>query len=423
MQSEYSVCVVDNIGGIYLNVALKMSEYFSKVYYHCVVQNPFPMLSSCKVGTGFDQIEIIKDFWSNLDNFDIIIFPDIYFSQYTPLLKSLGKLIWGGYKAEELELDRKLFNIELENAGMNVVNTNYITGLDNLISYLKDKEDKWLKISYYRGNFETFHHINMNQSMVMLNNLKLTMGPLANDVEFLVCDNLDSVAEVGYDGYCVNGMFPQNQIVGIEIKDLGYVSTNMNIENVWPPVREINGMFAPVLQKYQPTGFYSNEIRVGKDGLNYYTDPCMRCGAPSSGVYLDMITNWDQIIIGGCQGNMVEPKYSGKYGVELILKSTYCNNNFMPITIPDEYKQYVKLKGAFIQDGQYYIIPFIQCGINDMEAFASVVIIGDNFDEILNKAIEVADSIECYGLTYDKDALNRAKQSASDVTKLYNIEF
>lgn len=423
LSGELTVCVVDNIGGCYVNIAQELSKYFKKVYYHSVNQNPFPMLSMSSIGVGYDNIERTNEFWSNLEQYDIVIFPDIYFKDWGNRLRKLGKMVWGGCPSEDLETDRHLFKDELTSMGMNVVDTKYIVGLKKLKKYLKDKDDKWIKISYFRGNMETFHHVNMNQSMVWLENLTVSLGPLGEELEFIVEDTVESIAEVGCDGWSINGQFTENQIWGIETKDCSYVGTWVPISALPSPINEVNTKFAPVLNKYQHTGFYSTEIRVGKDGLNYFTDPCMRAGSPPSATYLQMVSNWDEIIINGCKGIVIEPKFRAKYGCELIIKSTYCYCNYLPITIPDEYKDNVKLKGSFRYDDQDYIVPFDQGGINEMDAFGSIVVIGDNVDEILNKAIEIAKSLECYGLTYDSDALNRSKQSINKITAALNISF
>lgn len=421
--AEITVCVCDNIGGTYVNVAQELSKYFKKVFYHSVNQNPFPMISMSNIGTGYDTIERTNDFWANIDQYDIIIFPDIYFKDWGNRLRKMGKMVWGGCSSEDLETNRHLFKDELESQGMNVAPTKYIIGIKKLKNYLKSKEDKWIKISYYRGNMETFHHINMNQSLVWLENLTVTMGPLGEEIEFIVEDSIESIAEVGFDGWSINGKFTEEQIWGIETKDCSYIGTHVTRSSMPAPVNEVNNKFSSVLSKYNHIGFYSTEIRVGKDGKNYYTDPCMRAGSPPSATYLALISNWDEIIMAGCKGEIVEPKFKAKYGCELIIKSNYCYKNYLPITIPEEYRDNVKLKGSFRYNNQDYIVPFEQGGILEMDAFGSIVVVGDNVDDILNKAIEIAGCLECYGLTYDGDALNKSKESISKITSALKITF
>ena len=421
-KKKLKAIVVDNIGGSYLPVAVNLTKYFD-VYYHSVVQNPFPRMSTCNIGVGYPGITPVKDFWSNIDTWDIFIFPDIYFKDWGTHLRQMGKMVWGANVSEDLETDRKLFKTELQNAGMSVAETQWITGVDSLISYLKGQEDKWIKISYYRGDAETFHHINWRQTEVWINDLKVKLGPLGETLEFMVETGIDSIAEIGADGYTVNGVSPKSQLWGLEVKDLGYVGKAALVDSMPQPIIDIYRGFEPVLNKYSHTGFYSTEIRVGKDGNDYYTDPCMRAGSPPSSTYMDMITNWDEIIIGGCRGEVIEPKFGGLYGVEIILKSTFCYSNYMPVGFDEKYKGNIKIKGSFIQDGKNYVIPFDQAGIDEMKEFGSVVVIGDNIESIVNNALEIANSIDCYGLMFDENALDKAKESLGRIEEALNVKF
>lgn len=421
-KTKLKVCVIDNQGGSYLPIAKHLTKYFD-VYYHSVVQNPYPQQSVCNVGLGYPDIKIVRNFWSNVDNFDLIVFTDIYFKDWGTHLRKMGKLVWGGCQSEDLETDRKLFKEELLSVKLDVAGTKYIVGIDNLIKELTNQKDKWLKVSYYRGNFETFHHININQSMVFFNDLKVSLGPLGNILEFVVEDALESIAEVGYDGYSVNGLFPDEQIWGVETKDCSYVGTHVDRSKMPEPVQNVNGKFASILQKYNHIGFFSSEIRVGNDGKDYFTDPCMRAGSPPSNTYMNMINNWDEILIGGAKGEMIQPTYAGKYGCELIIKSSYQFDNYMPVQFDKKYYDNINLKASIIVDGKNYVIPFDQAGLGHMVEFGSVVCIGNEVDSILNQTLEIANSIEAFGLMFDADALSRSKKSIEDITNALKIKF
>jgi hypothetical protein len=418
-----SVCVVDNVGGSYLPIAHRLSEHFDKVYYHSVNQNPFPRMALDQIGKGYSNIERVDEFWKRLDEFDTIVFPDIYFNDWGAHLRKIGKQVWGGTEAEQLETDRQLFKTELKNVGLMVAPTKYIKGVDNLVKELKQSKDKWIKLSYYRGEGETARHIKWSQSEIMIDNLNYEMGPLASVADFCLEDHIDSIAEIGYDGWCVNGQFTKGMIWGLEVKDCGYIGKASNYTECPAPVKMVNDKFSPVLQKYGHTGFYSTEVRYAKDGNTYYTDPCVRSGSPPSNVYMKMIDNWNEIITNGSKGQMVEPKFNSKYGVEIILKSNYCNSNTLPVMIPDEYKNNVALKGAYSMNGKDYVIPFNQAGIKDMEAFGSVVVVGDDLDEIMNEAIKIAGSVEAPGVYYAENALDKAKNTLMELKNNIGVEF
>jgi len=419
---KLKAAVVDNIGGAYIPVALALKDQFSKVYYHSVVQNPFPKISTSVIGKGYDGIEVIDTFWDKLELFDIVIFPDIYFSDWGHALRKIGKLVWGGCQSEVLETNRKLFKDELKSVGLPIAKTQYIKGVDNLKKYLHNNSDKYLKVSFFRGEFETTHHINYNHSQVFLDELDYTSGPLGDELDFIVEDPIPSIAEIGSDGFSVNGMMPKNFVLGLEVKNCGFVGKAMDIVNSPSPITNVNNKFEPVLKKYNHTGFYSTEVRIGEDGNDYYIDPCMRAGSPPSNTYLTMISNWGDIITQGAQGKIVEPIFKYKYGCEIILKSNIVNKNFLPLVFPEKYENNIRLKGSFKKDGRYYIIPFKNTGF-DMVEFGSVVVCGDDVNSIMNQALEIANSIEGYEVDYDKTALKTALEYINDTEEALKFKF
>lgn len=417
-----SLCVVDNIGGAYLPIAQKMCDCFDTVYYHSVNQNPFPRIAMDMIGTGYDKLKRIDEFWCNLDQFDIIMFPDIYFSDWGSLLRKMGKMVYGGTEAEQLETNRKLFKQELESVGLLNLPTKYIQGVDSLMKYLKQEQNNWVKLSYYRGEMETFHHFNYNHSEVFLEDIQHQMGPLGNDIEFIVEGNMESISELGYDGYTVNGQMAKTNMFGFEIKNCGYVGTYCDYSKLPSPVKVINDKFNPVLQKYKHTGFYSNEIRYTSDGKSYYIDPCIRAGSPPSNTMMEMITNWDEIIPAACRGEVVDPKFKAKYGVEIILKSNYCNQSYLPVSFPMEYKDNIKLKGAFKKNGKDYIVPFKYAGF-DMVEFGSVVSTGDDLQSTMKQALQIASKVEGYDITYDEQALMKAQKQIMELKNNLDFDF
>lgn len=406
-KSKLNICVVDNIGGCYLPSAIKLSQYFNKTYYYSVSQNPFPRLSTEMVGVGYEQIIVINEFWNKLDLFDLIIFTDIYFNDWGQALRKMGKLVFGGTDGEFLETNRKLFKDELKKAGMPIATTTYIKGVKNLKSYLSDKKDKWVKISYYRGEQETFHFIDASHNETTFIEMLYTMGPLESELEFSIEDPITSVCESGFDGWTINGQFTDNCIYGFEIKNAGYVGKKTTKKDLPAPVRECNEKFGPVLAKYKHTGFYSTEIRCTENGTNYYTDPCMRLGSPPSNTYLEMISNWDEIIPAACQGKLVEPIFKGVYGVEIILKSNCVNNNFLPVKFPPQYKKNINLKGSFFKNNEFYIIPFKYTGF-ELQEFGSVVVVGDDLTKIIDQALSIAAQVEGFDIFYDANCLEKA---------------
>jgi hypothetical protein len=408
---QYRMCVVDSLGGNYLPQTIELSKHFDKTYYYCAIQNPFPYIAPASVGQGYQEIEVLNEFWNNLDKFDIIIFPDIYFKSWGSALRKMGKLVFGGSEGEILETDRKLFYQTLSELNMENGSYKVIQGITELKKFLKSERNKFIKVSYWRGQFETFNWISQQHNYPLLDEIEYGLGPLGNGVEFIVQSPIDAEIELGYDGYSVNGMTPQNFVFGVEIKNAGYLGKAETKDTCPEPIKRIDAQFGPALVKYKNTGFYSNEIRFNaQNNKAYYIDPAMRMGLPPSNVYLSMIDNWRDIIVQGAQGKLVEPVFNCKYGCEIILKSTYVNSNFLPIDFPKQISSNVKLKGSFIIDGKYYILPYKKyCGY-DLEECGSVVVTGNDYNEIMNKAMDICNQLEAYDLRWESNALERALQ-------------
>ena len=421
-QADQRVLIIDNVGGNYVPIAISLSKYFRSVSYHAINQSPYPLLTNDVIGVGYKEIQVLDELWNRLDEFDLFILCDSYLNDYGDRLRKLGKLVFGGTEAEQLESDRFLFNDELQSVGLPTIPSKKIQGITNLINYLKGVEDKWIKISFYRGIGETWHHINYNLSKIILDEYVADLGPTGEMVEFLVQDNLESIGEIGSDGWTVNGKFPSKAIWGLEVKDCGYVCKTDSYGLMPSPIRITNDKFGPILQKYNHTGFFSTEIRYTEDGKSYFTDACVRAGSPSSNCMMELISNWDKILPAAANGQVVDPIFKAKYAVEIILKSSQCTHGYLPISFPAEYKDNIKLKGSFIIDGNYYVIPFNKSGY-DMTEFGSVVVIGDNLQKIMNEALEIASSINGIDICYNADALNQAMKSIHQVEQNLNIQF
>ena len=421
MEKNYNICVVDNPGGSYLNVAIKLAPHFKKTYYHSINLSAFPHPALSQIGTGYDQIERINDFWSNLIHFDIILFPDGGFVDWGTALRNMGKMVWGASQTEYLESSRSLFQDTLERLGLPTVNTEVVVGLSNLKKTLRSKKNKWIKVSKWRNLIETYNWIDQISSRFWLDELTYKLGPLGDldCIEFIIQDPIDSIAEIGCDGYNIMGQSPKQLIWGLEVKDMGYVGT---INPTPQPILEVNTLFAPALKSWNSRGFYSTEIRYTENKQPYYTDICARAGMPPSSSYLSNIANWNEIIPAGCQGILVEPKYKNTYMAEIILKSNYVREGYLPVTFPTEYEDNITFKGAMKVNGKVFIVPFNLAGV-DMVEFGSVTVTDNDLDNAINRALEIAGSIKAYEIHYEMAALDVAKESINRIEDALNISF
>lgn len=417
---------LDIAGGNYLPQALKLSESFAKMYYHIPDLSPFPTPHSDAIGTGYPQIEVLMSLWDNLNLFDIVIIPDIYLGDYALVLRQLGKLVFGG-SLDLIETQRDQFYTMQDRLGMDIAPFQVVKGFKALRKTIKQKKNdgSYTKINYYRGATETFKYENFNHSEPMLDKIEYELGPLAEDLVYIVQEPIDGdVIEIGMDSYVVNGNLPNTFMFGVEAKDSAYLGKVENISTVPDAINQINNQFKPALQAYKAINFYSTEVRCDlKSGKNYYNDICARMPQPASNLYLEMYTNMGQIIEEGAKGNLIEPITKAKYGCELLLKSKWVSTDFLTLSYPEEYEPYIKLKGSFIRNGQHYVIPFKRAANYDLDAFGSVVVIGNDKQQVMDKALEIAKSVEGYDVYFQTDVLESINQEILNLEEKIGYKF
>src|SRR6185437_13818505 len=225
-----TACVCDD--GQFVELAIRLSREFSKVYYW----NPglfsgFPKASLAAIGNGFDEIEWVRDFRSVKDKVDLFVFPAEGNARLQIELQEEGKRVIGSRAAESLEMCRINFKQVQERLGLNVPKHVIIHGLTDLIDHLKTVEDRWVKIDRYRGTFETQHHINFKLSQGWLRKLACDLGPLADEMSFLVEEPICGAVEIGYDGFFF-GNFPIHTLFGPEIKSKCYIGAVVDYDDL-----------------------------------------------------------------------------------------------------------------------------------------------------------------------------------------------
>ena len=261
--------------GLFATWAVKLAKDFGRVLYYCPFKSAFPKTNQFVIGTGFEGVERVTNFWDHLDEVDCFMFPDVYDADLQLHLRDLGKPVWGSAKGEELELLRWQTKMFLKkDLHLPVQPVERVIGIEDLRALLRDTTNKYVKISMLRGDFETFRHDNYELSEPLMDEIEQKLGPNKWDKEFIVEDAIDDAIEVGYDGWTIDGEYPNPGMFGYEIKDVSYVGVVRPYSALPEPVREVNKKLAPVFAQYNYRGFWSSEIRVPKNQKPYLTDPC-----------------------------------------------------------------------------------------------------------------------------------------------------
>ncbi len=407
---------IDN--GLFCDFALRYAPAFKRTLYWTPWANGFPTSNTILVGDGFESMERIKHFWDYLDEVDLWIFPDVYFSDVQVQLATMGKRVFGARTGEDLELYREDAKRTFKKLGLAVAPWQSVVGLPALREYLKENEDQWVKVSTVRGDFETFHAPNYELIEPRLDELEWKLGAKKDIYDFVVESAINDCVEIGYDGWTVDGEYPSPVMMAYEIKDLGMIGTVKEYDALPEPVKFVNEKLSPYFKKHSYRGFFASELRVGHDGVPYLIDPCCRCGTPSNELLQEFFTNWPEIWWNAAEGRLVPPEQAYKFGVIAMIHSSWSNHNWQAISFPDDVRQWVKLRNHTIIDGKDYVVP-TAVGLPEI---GGVVGVGNTVAEAIAHLKENADQIKGYDVDIKLDSINQALEVVKEGEK-FGIEF
>lgn len=397
-------CVIDN--GLFAEFATELAKYFGKVYLWCPWESAYPKSNTLIVGTGLEGVTKIDSFWPIVNRTDLFVFPDIYYGPLQEHLVSLGKLVWGSRNGEELELNRAYSKEIMAEAGVAIGEWKSVIGIDALRAYLKKHENVYVKISRTRGDFETFKSESYSLSEPRIDELEHKLGAKKTIVEFIIEKEIPDAVEVGYDGYTVDGKYPTKAMLGIEIKDKGYVGHIVENAKMVKPIRHVNDLVAPILREYKYRNFWSAEARITKDGTPWVIDPCCRAGSPPSELGMKMYTNLAEIFYEGAKGNCVDPICKDKWGAEVMMISSWANVNWQSIDFPTDLRDNVILHFPVRIDKKFYLTPQ---GF-DLPCIGAIVATGPTMQAAIDKCKEYASKVRGYFVDIPLDAFDSADE-------------
>ena len=408
------VClVVDN--GLFCELAIKLSKTFKKVYYYVPWQCAFPRMNLKRVGHGIDGIELVDSIYgSHFDSIDLFFFPDIYHGDEQEHLVGLGKIVWGSRTGECLELCREGMKDILKELDMPVGQYWHVKGMSGLRDFLREHEDVYVKVDCVRGTFETFHSPSYDLVEPKLDEIEWSLGRFKDLIEFTVEAALDDRVEFGTDAWTIDGKFPQKLISGLEIKDCGFASVFCDYKDIPEPLRRFNDRMVPVFEAYGYRGFFSSEIRIGKDMDPYMIDFCARAPSPPNELYQEQYLNLAECIWAGANGVVIDPKPVAKYGAEIMLHSSFADKNWQPLRFPEEIRDYVKLRNIYKDDKGYFVVPQ-SVGLPEIGA---VVGLGDTLEDAFKHALENAEKVEGYYLEAKEGAIEKVREQIKKMEEL-----
>jgi hypothetical protein len=400
---------------LFCSFAERLARDFGRVLLYIPTSGSFVTMNQGLVGTGLEGVEKVDSvFGDYFDDVDLFCFVDLGHSDLQLYLESLGKRVFGARNGEELEVYRELCKKTMEKEGLPLAPWKMVTGMDALRTYLKANKGTWVKVDKWRGLTETFFSANYDVVMTKLDAVENDLGGFKNVAKFICEGDLPDKVEVGLDCYCVDGEYPSSTLVGLEVKDLAYCAEFVEMDKIPEPITRWTAAMAPYFQKYGYRGFFSNEIRIGRDKEPYMIDACCRAGSPPSELYQEFYSNICEIIWEAAGGVVVDPKPLGKFGAQLVLKSKWANGHWQPVEVPSQFANQVKLFNCAIIDGKKYVIPLDQ----DMFEIGAVVGWGDTLQAAIDHMTKAVDSIEGFGISKPTSSIDQAVEQIEELNAM-----
>lgn len=376
--NELSALFYDN--GLFIPLARKLGKSFKKVYYCSPWMKGFSIINDAIIGDGFDEIERIDDPWDVINKIDLAVFPDIQNAGMQLQIESLGIPVWGARRGDDLEIKREFFHKTLGKLGLDVANYVVCVGMTELRQHLKDKENKFIKISKFRGSLETYHWRSWEEDEGVLDLWAVDFGPAKEVIRFLVFDAIETDLEIGGDTFCIDGQWPEFMLHGLEFKDKGYLGTVTKRQDMPSQIKDVLDAFSPVLKDYRYRSFWSMELRI-QGNKAYFIDPTARGGLPSINSQMELWENLPDIIWQGANGILVDPFQMANFSIECVLTQKSEKQAWSTVIVPPQLEQWMKLGSC--------------CKINDTICFPPdpfhgneigwLVATGDTIDETINK--------------------------------------
>ena len=410
MANRKSVLVLGT--GLEVEHALRLSSAYN-VYYWTHFMTAFPEFNDFSYGLGFEGIKKIMFPFYRINDVDLIATFDIGYGDIIDYFRKQGKICFGAGRGEKLELDRWYLKNLLKHAGLPVMKTWRVKGIDRLRDILKNNNNVIVKISVFRGDCETFYSPSYDEVEPLLDILQVKWGKFAEGYEFIVEQEIKDAVEAGIDGIFspANGFcFPL--MWGIEnhsayIGVWGYripewfVRTEPHLKNI--------------LTTMDYRGFISTEQRIVNKNKDYLIDITARIPHPLGHIFTTAIRNYPEVIFRIANNQKVTLDVKEKFWGCLPVRSDELNNVSLEVRFPDKYRPYIKFSTAYKKDGKYY-------ASKGGTIVCSIVYGADTIDKVIEGIKKIGDEIKVVRAEKEYHLLDEIKEEI-DKLKSMGIEF
>ena len=395
--------------GLNTELAIAIAQAGHEVGYFTPWDEAFPKSAKAIIGKGLEGLTRIDNWEQAVDRSDMSVFPDTFNGTKVDDLRRRGKRVWGaGSVGERLEQVRIWMNEFQQKLQIPAPKRETGRGVDALIERLKKLENKWVKLSKFRGDKETFFHDSYSSSQAQFLGQMLVDFGANEDLEFVIEDPIDgdNIVEVGDDRLIVESKFLHPRCIGYEAKDEAYIGHITRDECA--PLDVVNRGIERVLRGSLVSTFFSSEVRDGK-----LIDPCVRCPHPPTSVMLEMYENIGSVVAHGC-GPLLR-RFA--YGAGIIVGSEWAEHHWCEVVIPDKVRRFVKLQRAYRNEkGKYFALP-------GSPTVCTCVGIGSTPEAAIKHAKRVVEQIKCSGASYNVSALDKLMEETIPLGKKNGIPF
>lgn len=410
-----SVLIFDH--GLQTELAVRLARDFGEVKYYVPWEAAFPKSSLSIIGDGLEGVKRVSSFWDNVDDADLIVFPDTYLGDKAEYLVKHGKRVFGPCRSEILENNRWKTKQLMKKVGLPLQHCVKIKGFESLIEYLKKHDNVVVKLNTFRGDCETFIHDTYDTTQAQyLGDLLNKVGAKADILEFVIEDKIEGI-EPGYDGFVVDGNYSNIAMWGYEKKGTGYIGKIDKNNNLPPSMKLINDKLAPALKAGHGRTFMSTELIVTKDQNGYLIDPTIRVAMPCVGaIQLEIFNNISEFIWFASGGKIIDLKANAKYGVGISIDSDWAEKHWTEIGFEQKYRQWIKLRMACRLNGKYYALP-------GFTSVCSVIGTGNDIPKIINGIKKIAETLKIKESTYTISGLEDIYNKTIPEGRRFGLEF
>jgi len=410
--------VVDS--GLWVELACRLARDGIDVNYYSAWESAFVSVRDPSPGFGLEDEGVKRIDGPEVSG--IAIFPWLHQEAIAEMALEYGSAVFGATSndATYLERDRMALHSALQQAKSPLKGLDVVQGCSALSDYVDELGgiESFFKVSNFRGDVETHHHTDVVNSKLKIAEWRKRFGPYAELILFFCQEPIEAEVEVGVDTFFCGGQFLAPGLIGYEVKDKLYVGKVC--EHLPPMIYDGTMALANYLKSVEYANWFTNEMRITKDGVAYVTDVTTRCPIPPGAAMLEAIDNLPDIIERGGQRKPTEIQWNCKYVVECIVSSPVLKEDWLEVRFDPGMRRWVKMRNFSKVDGRYWIAPH-PTGMTEM---ISCVGLGESMVEACENARGHAEHVceKTYQATFDARAFDEVEETIEKGVKL-GIEF